>query len=106
MFDAGIIEILGPSAAVVLVVFLFIKFLRSTQESQNTLEAERLEAMKAINASCHAHSTHREEQLEAVLDRTTACLNRHAEITGSVLEALRRMNGKHTTNTSSRNQTS
>jgi len=90
-----LVELLGPSAAVVLVVFLFIKYLRTTRESQDVLESERLSAMQAIHDSCHAQGQKREEQLESVLDRTTQALEKHAEISGSVLEALRRLNGHH-----------
>ena len=71
-----IAEVLGSAAAVVVVVFMFLKSLRIRDET-------------IIN-----HSNRRDERIAKCLDRNSLALEGNTKVSGAMLEALRRMNGK------------
>ncbi len=65
MFTPEIVSALGPSLAVVIVVVLFLGYLKK-----------------------------REDRLFAIFDRNTDALDNNSTVLGQTLEALRRINGK------------
>ena len=69
-----LIEILGSSAAVVIVVFMFLKSLKLRDETLIT------------------NSKSRDEKMMVVIERNSSTLSKNSEIAGAMLEALRRLN--------------
>ena len=70
------IKSLGPAAGVVVVVFLFLKALAARDQHYATF------------------STLRDERMIKVIDRNTEALQRGAEVSGEMLQAMRIANGK------------
>ena len=70
------IESLGSAAAVVIVVFMFLKSLRARDEISI------------------AQSKARDERMVRCFDQNSTALENNSKVTGAMLEALRRMNGK------------
>ena len=68
-----IAEVLGSAAAVVIVVFMFLKSLRTRDENLIT------------------QSQSRDERMIKVIDRNSMSLDNSTQMTGSMLEVLRRM---------------
>ncbi len=71
-----LLSALGSSAAVVVTVWLFLK-------ASNTRDKDFMAASKA-----------RDDRMAAVLDRNSDALNEHTQISGQMVEALRRINGR------------
>ena len=68
-------EALGPTAGVVVVVFLFLKALK---DRDNTL----IQQSKA-----------RDDRFAKIIDHNSIAMEKNTEVTGSMLEVLRGMNG-------------
>ena len=71
-----LLSAMGSSAAVVVTVWLFLK------------------ASKERDTNFMAASKARDDRMAAVLDRNSVALNEHTQISGQMVEALRRINGR------------
>lgn len=95
------IESLGPAAAVVVVVFLFLKYLANQRKSDVERDSQHIERLKAITDDFRDDSKSRKDEMIRCVDRTTDVVSKNTEVLGETsvvlaqtTDILRRINDK------------
>ena len=88
-----------PSAAAILVVVIvFIRFLREESARRERGDIERHKVFEQLGEGCHDHTMELNERASAAIDRAAAAVDSNTKSLGAIAELMRgcadRANGK------------
>jgi len=89
-FHWEVITSLGASAGTVATVVLFLRHMKSLQDSYDKNESVRLEAISKLGDACHRHQAEQTARMTEVINKNTESLEKSLETFGRVAEAMRK----------------
>jgi hypothetical protein len=93
-----LVKQLPSAAAIIVVVFVFVRFLKEESGRRERSESARATALETMGDGCHEHARQLNERASAAIDGAGEAIKENTKALGTIAELMRgcadRANGK------------